>query len=108
MWFNKSSYSGHQKKRHKKTVFGGAVKSHKEIQHLHKTIKQKEEEEFASFEKEFQEKANDIWGGPHTTKDDSQKVKKEYKPLTAKEKLMILSRLQLNLKKMMNEQKQKN
>ncbi len=45
----------------KKGVFGGDIKSKEEVRAIHKNIKQYEEKEFESFEKEFDEQTKDLW-----------------------------------------------
>lgn len=102
MWYKQKSYSSGGKSSKKKSVFGGEVKSHQEIQNLHKKINKKQAEEFEEFHKNFEKQAENIWGNGEGLKEK----KKERPPLTAKEKLKILSQLQLNLKKIINEKKQ--
>lgn len=91
-----------------KSIFGGTVKPHEEVRALQKDIKAQEAHEFAEFEKRFDNQLSSVW-------DESSKSVQENvpepvvtepsrPPLTSQEKLMILSQLQLNLKKILNAQ----
>lgn len=104
MWYKRSG--NHKKNKKKKTVFGGTIKSQKEIRDLHNKIEKKHADDFAQFKKEFEANAESVWGDnndhePSKQPTDSQTVR----TLSAKEKLMILSKLQLNLKKILQKQK---
>jgi len=45
----------------KKGIFGGEMKSHKEVRTLNQKITRKEQEEFEEFEKVFNQRSSRIW-----------------------------------------------
>ncbi len=92
-------YRNHRQSGKKKSVFGGHVKSPQEIRALNKNIRSVEKAELKAFEEHLESNAHHIWDDSSgSSGGDSDSVDKQ---LTSKEKLMILSRLQLNLNKLL-------
>jgi len=58
MWFVPRN---HKQKKSRKSAFGGQVKTKEEVQALSERIKLAEQAELEKFEKEFENKAKDLW-----------------------------------------------
>ncbi|MCF7830537.1 hypothetical protein K9M41_00865 [Candidatus Gracilibacteria bacterium] len=58
MWF---SSRNQKKKKSRRSAFGGQVKTKEEVQALNERIKLAEQAELEKFEKEFENKAKDLW-----------------------------------------------